>query len=205
MVRLDLTHLWGKGGSCEVKPIKRNGAAPVSCVVDRLKPASGLSGERTPEDRMLNLDQHMDIKHLSRQGHSIRAIARMTGHSHNTVRKVLSSKQAPVFKASKRGSMLDPYKDYLKKRIEECNLSGLRLLEEIRGMGYRGGYTTLKVYLARIRPRRGKLTVRYETPPGEQAQCDWGYCGRYTDTLGVRIIRHLTTLGDGATASSMTT
>jgi len=134
---------------------------------------------------MLNLDQHMDLKHLSRQGHSIRAIARMTGHSRNTVRKVLASKGAPVFKSRKRGSKLDPYKGYLKKRVEDCNLSGVRLLEEIRSMGYHGGSTILHDYLVRIRSGRpGPLTVRFETPPGEQSQCDWGYCGRYRDESG---------------------
>ena len=134
---------------------------------------------------MLNLDQHMDIKLLSKQGHSIRAIARITGHSRNTVRKVLASKTVPVFKAAKRGSKLDPYRDYLKKRVRKCNLSGVRLLQEIRRMGYHGASTILYDYLATIRPRRaGPLTVRFETPPGEQSQCDWGYCGSYRDATG---------------------
>jgi transposase len=134
---------------------------------------------------MLNLDQHMDIKLLHRQGHSIRAIARMAGHSRNTVRKVLTAKTPPVFQTPKRSSKLDPFKGYLKKRVDECNLSGVRLLDEIRAMGYQGGHTVLKTYLRTLRPRtHGKLTVRFETPPGEQAQCDWGYCGRYRDASG---------------------
>ncbi len=134
---------------------------------------------------MLNIDQHMDIKLLHRQGHSIRAIARMSGHSRNTVRKVLAAKGPPVFNTPRRASKLDPFKDYLKKRINECNLSGVRLLEEIRAMGYEGGYTILKTYLRTLRPRTSaKLTVRFETPPGEQAQCDWGHCGRYRDASG---------------------
>jgi Integrase core domain len=29
-----------------------------------------------------------------------------------------------------------------------------------------------------------KLTVRFETPPGKQAQADWGYCGRFPDAAG---------------------
>jgi transposase len=182
---LDLTHPEGYGEGCEVKPIKRNEAAPMSWKVDRQKPASRLSGSQTSDEAMLNPDQHMDIKLLSRQGHSIRAIARMTGYSRNTVRKVLAAKGAPVFKPGKRASKLDPYKDYLQKRIQECNLSGVRLLEEIRGMGYAGGATVLKDYLRQIRPRRSpKLVVRYETPPGEQSQCDWGHCGRYRDSTG---------------------
>ena len=127
----------------------------------------------------------MDIKLLHRQGHSIRAIARMSGHSRNTVRKVLAANSPSDFKTPKRASKLDPFKDYLKKRINECNLSGVRLLEEIRAMGYDGGYTILKTYLRTLRPpTSARLTVRFETPPGEQAQCDWGHCGRYRDASG---------------------
>lgn len=101
------------------------------------------------------------------------------------MRKVLKAKAAPVFHAPTRGSKLDPYKDYLRSRVEACNLSGRRLLQEIRQMGYEGGATIVKDFLRTIRPRpSGKLTVRFETPPGEQAQCDWGYCGRYRDEAG---------------------
>ena len=136
---------------------------------------------------MLNLDQHMDIRLLHKQGHSIRAIARMTGHSRNTVRKVLAAKGPPVFRTPKRKSKLDPFKDYLHGRIEQCNLSGRRLFDEIRSMGFDGSYTIVNDFARTLRPRRsGKLTVRFETPPGEQSQCDWGYCGRYEDAGGRR-------------------
>lgn len=134
---------------------------------------------------MLNLDHYMDIKDLHRQGVSIRGISRMTGHSRNTVRKTLASKKPLVFQTPKRSSKLDAFKDYVKKRVDECNLSGVRLLEEIRSMGYEGGYSILKDYLRTIRPgRSSKLTVRFETPPGRQSQCDWGYCGQYADLDG---------------------
>jgi transposase len=32
--------------------------------------------------------------------------------------------------------------------------------------------------------RLKKLTVRFETPPGKQAQADWAYCGRFPDVTG---------------------
>ena len=48
------------------------------------------------EGPMLNLDQFMNIRFLRRQGHSVRAIARMTGHARNTVRKLLRMTRAPV-------------------------------------------------------------------------------------------------------------
>lgn len=135
---------------------------------------------------MLNLDQYMDIKLLHRQGNSIRAIARITGYSRNTVRKALAAKKPPSFAAPKRASKLDPFKDYLAARVADCGLSSVRLLEEVRAMGYEGGYTILKDHVRSLRPRRlGAVTVRFETPPGDQSQCDWGYCGRFADRSGV--------------------
>lgn len=135
---------------------------------------------------MLNIDHYMDIKDLHRQGHSIRQISRITGRSRNTVRKVLQANRAPVFKAPRRASKLDPYKEHIRARIHECNLSAVRLLKEIRSMGYDGGYTILKDFARTLRPNKSysKLTVRFETPPGKQAQCDWGYCGQYKDLSG---------------------
>jgi len=38
---------------------------------------------------MLRMEKWMDIKMLKQQGHSIRQIAELTGHSHHTIRKVL--------------------------------------------------------------------------------------------------------------------
>ena len=68
---------------------------------------------------MINVEQLMNIKELKQQGHSIRDIARMTGHSRNTVRKVLRGEHTLTMKATQRSSKLDPFKAYVKKRFEE--------------------------------------------------------------------------------------
>ena len=182
---LKLTHLRGKCGRGEAEAGGRSFPPPGVIPVNQDNSASTLTGVFPMTQEMLNQDQYMDFKRLHRQGHSIRAIARMSGHSRNTVRKVLAANSPSDFKTPKRASKLDPFKDYLKKRINECNLSGVRLLGEIRAMGYDGGYTILKTYLRTLRPpTSARLTVRFETPPGEQAQCDWGHCGRYRDASG---------------------
>ena len=182
---LKLAHLRGKCGRGEASASGLRFPPPGVISVNQDNSASTLTVVYPMTQQMLNQDQHMDIKLLHRQGHSIRAISRMSGLSRNTVRKVLAAKSPPGFKTPKRICKQDPIKDYLKNRINECNLSGVRLLEEIRAMGYEGGYTILKTYLRTLRPpTSAKLTVRFETPPGEQAQCDWGYCGRYRDASG---------------------
>jgi len=140
---------------------------------------------------MIQYIQLMDIKELRTEGKSIRAIARKTGHSRNTVRKVLrgehtlQQRKGPARKP--HPSKLDAFKDYVKNRHEEFGLSAVRLMDEIQSMGYSGSLATLRRYLQTLKPaikQAQTLTVRYETAPGKQAQVDWAYCGRFPNALG---------------------
>jgi len=136
---------------------------------------------------LLRLEEWMDIKSLHKEGHSIKAIARQTGRSRNTVRRVLRESTPASFHKPERHSQLDPYKTYLGERWESCGLSAVRLLPEIQAMGYTGSIITLRRYLHSLKPeheRLRKLSVRFETPPGKQAQADWAYCGRFPDPAG---------------------
>lgn len=136
---------------------------------------------------MVTSEEWMDIKLLAASGASIRSIAEMTGRSRNTVRRVLRQKTPEAFKTPERGSKLDPYKPYLKERYERFGLSAVRLLEEIRAQGFDGSVFTVRRYLHQFRSRKkalAKATVRYETPPGQQAQGDWTYCGRFANRDG---------------------
>ena len=139
---------------------------------------------------MLNLDQFMNIRFLHRQGHSVRAIARLTGHSRNTVRKLLRSTRAPVAAPRVRPSLLDPYKPYLIERWQAHGLSAVRLHPEIQAKGFTGSLKIVRRFLQTLRAEHridAKLTVRFETPPGEQAQCDWAEVGRYPQPDGTAI------------------
>lgn len=130
----------------------------------------------------------MEIKDLHKQGYSMRQVARLTGHSRNTVKRVLH----PVEKQNaKRGrkSKLAPFADYLRERYLATELSGVRLCEEIRQMGYTGAVDAVQRFLQQLDlPRRTmeRATVRYETPPGEQAQVDWADVGSFLDETGKR-------------------
>jgi transposase len=139
------------------------------------------------EGRLLRLEEWMDIRSLHHEGHSIKAIARYTGRSRNTVRRVLREAAPAAFHQPERHSQFDPYKSYLRERWQACGLSAVRLLPEIQAMGYTGSISTLRRYLHSLKPERErlrKLTVRFETPPGKQAQSDWAYCGRFPDPAG---------------------
>lgn len=136
---------------------------------------------------MLILEDWMEIKDLYRQGHSIRQICRLTGYSRNTVRKVLRESVPQQKARKKRASILDEFKPYLHKRFLETGLSAVRLLEELRQMGFQGSVDIVRRYLNEIEePRRllSKATVRFETPPGEQAQVDWAEVGSFIDEAG---------------------
>ncbi len=139
---------------------------------------------------MLQVEQFMDVKQLRNEGVSIREITRVTGHSRNTVRKVLRGEHTLKMRAHDRASKLEPYAPYLKERYEQYGLSAVRLLEEIRPMGFTGSVATVRRYLQTLKGetvRKQKLTVRFETAPGKQAQADWAYCGKHATTDGVLV------------------
>jgi transposase len=136
---------------------------------------------------MLKVDRMMDIKELLAEGHSVRAISRMTGHSRNTIKRVASGEHTATMKAVERSSKVDAFEAYVKQRYEEYGLSAVRLIAEIAPMGYTGSVDTLRRYLRTLRTettRRERLTVRFETPPGKQAQADWAYCGKHATADG---------------------
>ncbi len=56
------------------------------------------------------------------------------------------------------------------------DLTGSRLHREIRELGYCGGYTMVKDFLREVRPSvPAGFEVRFETPPGRQAQVDFAH------------------------------
>ncbi len=67
-----------------------------------------------------------------------------------------------------RPGALDKFRGYLQDRLHAWpELTGSRLLREIRALGYQGGKTILNDYLRQIRPAPvPAFEVHFETPPG---------------------------------------
>ena len=106
----------------------------------------------------------------------IRGIANGLGIARNPVRRYLNPPEAMRPKPRPlRGSKLDPYLEYIYRRMAE-GLENCRVLQrELRALGYEGSYTILAEYVRpRCRRRQPQATVRFETAAGEQAQVDWG-------------------------------
>lgn len=128
---------------------------------------------------MITGEEVMDIRVLHRQGMSIRGIARELQMSRKTVRRYLRDPElAPVYRTRvPRPSKLDPFKGYLRRRIAEAaprRLPATVHLREIRDLGYDGGISILKTWLREQTPTSPPpAIVRFETPPGRQAQADW--------------------------------
>ena len=73
---------------------------------------------------------------------------------------------------------LDPFKPLVEARIAEFPLlTAQRLLRECRAAGYTGSSTRLCDYVRTLRPPPVVApVVRFETPPGRQAQVDFAHC-----------------------------
>jgi len=125
---------------------------------------------------MLRGDNILEIHELHAQGMSIRAIARRTGLSRNTVVKALQRREIWHYKPRQpKPSKLDPFKPYIVQQMSLGVTNCVRLFGEIRRQGYDGGCTIVRDFVRQHRPpRQPPATVRFETKPGEQAQVDFG-------------------------------
>lgn len=123
-----------------------------------------------------------DILSLKRQGLSNSEISRLTGFNRRTVRKYLEQPGIPQYSPRPpRAGKLDPFKEYLQQRVQAGVWNAVVLLRELKERGYTGGYSILKEYVQPLRQTAHAQAVRrFETPPGHQAQVDWGDVGDLT-------------------------
>jgi transposase len=117
------------------------------------------------------------IRSLAERGVTISAIARQMGIDRKTVRSALKQPEAPAALET-APSVLDPYKDYLRGRLEVADFTAQRLFQDIQAQGYTGGYNLVKRFVAPLRAEHHRQAViRFETQPGHQAQIDWSAFG----------------------------
>jgi transposase len=120
-----------------------------------------------------------EINELKRSGMSIVAISNLTGYDRKTIRKYLLKPVQPLYPTRPAAtSKLEPFKPYLAERLKAGVWNAQVLLRELRERNYQGGYTILKDWLLPQRESARVVAVRrFETPPGKQAQVDWGHVG----------------------------
>ena len=113
-------------------------------------------------------------------GASLRRIARDLGVARETVQTVLRRWEAERAGAGapsrpRRPSRVDPFEDTIRQLLERYpDITIVRVFEELRAQGFRGGLTIVRERVLQLRPpAQREPVVRFETPPGAQAQMDY--------------------------------
>ena len=129
------------------------------------------------------------IRYLHAQGTPIRAICRELGVSRNTVRQALrGDSPAKYERPPKPNPALAPFEAQIRTWFFSEKLIGSRILRELRALGYDGHRSAVYRFLKKLAAEKpsAKVTERFETPPGQQAQFDWS---PYTIELGGELMR----------------
>jgi transposase len=130
----------------------------------------------------VNIALWAEIRRLAEiEKFSGRAIARRLHCSRHTVAAALELDQPPSRQISRRASLVDAHRskiDVLLAKYPE--LSAVRIHEEIaRGPdGYTGSACTVRRFLRKVRPARGRVYQEAHYEPAQAMQVDWGECGR---------------------------
>lgn len=146
---------------------------------------------------MLSREDWLMIQSKARQGVFQKDIAHELGVHPKTVSRALKRGAAP-----KRGRRRDkfaklaPYAAKVDELLAANVWNAVVIYREIQALGYVGKLTVLRDY---IRPKRvlrpSRATVRFETPPGKQAQTDWGEVITEIGGVEQKIYFAVTTLG----------
>ena len=109
------------------------------------------------------------------EGAFITDIATELGVHPKTVSRALKRGSEPAPRRAGRGqTKLSPYHEAIDQWLQEGVWNASVIFRQLKAIGYEGGYTMVRLYIQPKRTLRPKGTVRYETPPGEQLQHDWG-------------------------------
>jgi transposase len=133
----------------------------------------------------LGAEEINEIIHRRALGQSVRGIARTMCLSRRAVSRVLTEHDSTRQQGSphpelpgrrrRRQSMVDDYEEAIGGFIKRYpDITIVRLLEELRALGYQGGYSVLRERVKTLRiPAPTQPVQRFETGPGMQAQMDW--------------------------------
>ncbi len=153
---------------------------------------------------MERLDMRLvqDIIYRLRSGQAERSIARDLGVSRLTVREYRERAEEHGFLAAEAplpdpaavaavmggartppavASSVEPYRELVAGWLDEKMEMAAIHLRLVRDHGYTGGYSSVKRFAHRLQPPEPKVVMRMETPPGAEAQVDFGAVGKLLD------------------------
>lgn len=125
---------------------------------------------------MIQSEEFFMIRDLKSKGMNITQIAETLDLDRKTVSRWLNCNQLPTYhRKPLQESKLYNYKTYILGRMNDGCVNSVVIFDEIKAMGYQGKLTILRDFMKPYREQaRGKASIRFETPPGKQAQVDWG-------------------------------
>jgi len=127
---------------------------------------------------MIDYQGFCQIKHLhEQQGLHVSQIASALALDPRTVAYWLAQDHYRPRKATPRSSKLDPFKADIVRMLDKYPYSAAQVWQRLREQGFEGGYSIVKAYVRRIRPRRQPAFLKLAFAPGECAQVDWGSFG----------------------------
>ena len=128
---------------------------------------------------MIDFQQYHQIKdyHENRRL-TVPQIAQALNLDPRTVTRYLAkAKYEPRRLAKRRGSKLDPFRTEIVRLLETHPYTATQILQRLREVGFKGGFSILKEYVRKVRPPRTSAFLTLSFAPGECAQVDWGQYG----------------------------
>ena len=119
------------------------------------------------------------IRKMLEEGIAVSEIAEQLGCSRTTVYRYAEEDAKPVYKKrTGKPAKLDPFKQYIRTRLDIAPFTARRLFDEIKQQGYPGKLTRVKMFVREVKQvHTQRAVMRFETMPGQQAQVDWGEFG----------------------------
>lgn len=150
-------------------------------------------------EAVLGIDIWAEIRAHAANGWSKKSIARKFGIDRKTVRKALTQGQYSGYSSRpKKPGLLDTWMAFIEERAIQVDFNATKLFKELQDRGYKGSYSLVKqaVYPLREQYKNAeKAFIRFETPPGRQAQVDWGSTKVTIDQVETRIHIFVMVLG----------
>jgi len=145
----------------------------------------------------LSMTEREAILSLLRLGWSERRISREGGHHRATVRRVRrqaglvrakctsddkvaadpklhTEPEVPTDSAASMRSTAEPFRAFIEAELEKRRNAQAIYEDLVEHHGYPGSYDAVKRLARKLRSRTSKLSCRFETEPGQEAQVDYG-------------------------------
>lgn len=136
---------------------------------------------------IIEVDIYKEIRDLYEHGRmSQRAIAKKLGISRNTVKKYCEGSQVPWERQGVSGRhryvITDEHIEFIKsclaadeaENIKKQKHTAKRIYDLLTEQGFRGGKSTVREIVAKLKEKPGKAFLPLAYDPGEAIQIDWG-------------------------------